>query len=116
VVLISKAGAMADGRDETPTKEAVYRLRGEALSVGGAVEWRIHHLAKLFASSNQMDTTRQWTDLKRSLRSRGLTPASQAEMAAIADYFTARNSAAHSYEDRHPRSDQGAAAEPPADP
>lgn len=89
---------MTGNRDETPTKETVYQLRGEAVAVGGAVEWRIHHLAQLFARSEEADTSRQWSDLKQHLRDRGLTDALQVELAAVAAFNAARNSAAHSYE------------------
>jgi hypothetical protein len=83
--------------EETPTKEAVYQLRGEAVSVGGAVEWRIHQLAQLFAGSADVDTSRQWKDLRRHLSLRSLTDALQVEMSAVAAYYTARNAAVHSY-------------------
>ena len=96
-VVIGEADVVAEAPDEMPTKEAVYQLRGEAVSVGGAVELRIDHLARLFAGSVDADTGRQWSDLNRHLRSRNLTDTLQVEMAAVAAYYTARNAAAHSY-------------------
>jgi hypothetical protein len=65
--------------------------------VGGAVEWCIHQLATVLASSTESESFRQWEAVKRELNQRGLGPTLQPQLQAMARYFSARRAAAHGY-------------------
>jgi len=76
-------------------KKQTYLLRGEAVAAGGTAEWIIRALAAAFTTSRQSDVGRLWEDIKAALATRGLTAGLQAELRQVADYFSARNLAAH---------------------
>jgi hypothetical protein len=78
-----------------PIKDQMYRYRGEAVSIGGAMDWIIWHLATRFAGSKQPTTSRRWNELKADLKVRNLTNKLQQELSAVATAFDARVKATH---------------------
>jgi hypothetical protein len=80
-----------------PIKDQMYKCRGETVSIGAALEWIIHRLADEYVGPADRDrpTARRWDDLKRYLVARELTGRLQPQLQAVAEYFTARNAAAH---------------------
>jgi hypothetical protein len=78
-----------------PLKDQMYRYRGETVSIGATMDWVIRRLAAEFAASSQPTTARRWEDIKRYLRELGITQTLQRELQAVAEYFKAREMAAH---------------------
>ena len=89
-------GAIGDPASTDPVKTALYLLRGEIVSVGGAVEWTIGHLSAAFAGPSQGGAKRQWGDVKRTVRSIGLLPRLEGQVQEVGHYFGLRNLAAPS--------------------
>ena len=81
--------------DTEPVKAEVYCIRGETVSIGGAMEWIIAELARRFAHTTEKKPKRQWGDLKRYIKTEGLNPALQDELGDVTGYFRPRNLAAH---------------------
>lgn len=80
------------------TKQVIYEYRGEIVSVGSMMDWIINRLSIAFEVAGdepQPSTARRWTELKKYLKSRGLTHKLQPELAAVAEYFKVRELAAH---------------------
>jgi hypothetical protein len=76
-------------------KAELHQLRGEIVWDASHVEWIIYSLSRLFADSTQIETKRQWDDIKADLRVRKLTDQLQPQLAAVASYFDVRKRAVH---------------------
>lgn len=78
-------------------KDQIYRLRGEAMSVAGHVEWIISGLTKEFVPSfTKREAKRRWNEaLKPYLGAAALTQSLQPQLADMAAYFGPRNLTSH---------------------
>lgn len=79
-------------------RAAAYALRGESVSVGGAVDYAIRRMSDAIVIGPIPATepsARRWSRIKHYINSRGLTDGLQAELQAVATYFQARQLAAH---------------------
>ena len=90
---------MIDGPgDAGATREAIFALVGEIISVSGQIEWIIGVLEKDYTPSEEPDCGRKWKAIKKQLSSAGLTDSLQPELASIkSDFLAIRNVLAHSY-------------------
>lgn len=78
-------------------KDTVYRYRGEGVSIGGTLEYIVRRLAYEFAgvADAWLSSSKRWEKVKSYIKSRDLTDELQLELAAVAQYFKARQLAAH---------------------
>lgn len=80
-----------------PIKQAVYQCRGEAVSIGGTLDYIVRRLTDEFVGTGdpRASTARSWKALKVYINDRGLTDALQPQLAAVAHYFRTRQLAVH---------------------
>lgn len=78
------------------TRQRLYSLRGEIITVTSEIEFVIAKLAIDLADSSAKTAGRQWKDVKRCLPA-DRRPDHRHDLQVVASYFSLRNAAAHGY-------------------